>query len=85
MKLKEALEIGIDGGLETVRECIRNINIHAPSMFLYSEINKELNELYTETEELVSKTNFTTDDKAQYILDWINIEDDGIDTSDLPL
>lgn len=85
MKLKEALEIGIDCGLETARECIRNVNIHAPSLFLYSEINKELNELYTEAEELVSKTNFTADDKAQYILDWINIEDDGIDTSDLPL
>jgi len=85
MKLKEALEIGIDCGLETARECIRNINIHALSLFSYSEICEELNELYTEAEELVSKTNFTTDDKAEDILTWINIEDDGIDTRDLPL
>lgn len=85
MKLKEALEIGIDCGLKTVRECVRNIDIHALSLFSYSEINKELNELYTEAEELVSKTNFTIDDPAEQILVWINIEDNGIDTINLPL
>lgn len=85
MKLKEALEIGIDCGLETARECIMNVDLHVLSLFSYSEINKELNELYSEAEELVSKTNFTTDDKAEDILTWINIKDDGIDTSELPL
>lgn len=85
MKLKEALEIGIDCGLETARECIRNVDIHTLSLFLYSEIGKELDELYVDAEELVSKTNFTMDDKAEDILNWLNIEDDGIDTSDLPL
>lgn len=73
MKLKECLEIGIDCGLETARECIRNI------------INKEIDELYTEANEITSKSGFTADDKAQDILDWINWEDDGIDTSDLNL
>lgn len=72
MKFKECLEIGIDCGLETARECIRNIYIHAGSLFLYSEINKELDELFTEADELLSKTNFTTDDKAQDLLNWIN-------------
>jgi len=72
MKLKEALEIGINCGFETARECIRNIYIHAPNLFLYSEINKELDELYSEAEDLVSKTNFTTDDAAKHILKWLN-------------
>ena len=85
MKLKEALEIGIDCGLETTRECIRNIQIHALSLFSYSEISKEIDELYNEAEELVAKTNFTTDDRAEDLLTWLNIEDDGIDTRDLPL
>ena len=85
MKLKEALEIGIDCGLETARECIRNIQIHSLSLFSYSEIGKEIDELYTEAEELAAATNFTTDDRAEDILNWLNIEDDGIDTSELPL
>lgn len=72
MKLTEALEIGIDCGLETVRECIRNIDIHASSLFLFSEIGKELDELYSDAEELVSKTNFTMDDYAEVILGWMN-------------
>lgn len=74
MKLKTALEIGIECGLETARECIRNIDFHAFSLFEHSEVNQELNELYTEAEELVSKTNFTTDDKAECLLNWINNE-----------
>ena len=71
MKLKEALEIGIDCGLETARECIRNIQIHAPSLFLYSEISKEIDELYNEAERMVATTNFTTDDKAEDLLAWL--------------
>ena len=71
MKLKEALEIGIDCGLETARECIRNIDIHATSFFSYSEISKEIDELYNEVEELVSKTNWTMDNQAEDLLTWI--------------
>ena len=72
MKLKDALEIGIDCGLETARECIRNIYIHATSLFSYSEISKEFDELYNEAEEIVSKTNWTMDNKAEDLLAWIN-------------
>lgn len=85
MKLKEALKIGIDCGLETARECIRNIDLHAGMFFSWDMISMELDDLYTEAEELVSETNFTMDDSAKVILDWLNIEDDGIDTRDLPL
>ena len=45
MKLKTALEIGIDCGLETIGESLYNIQIHSSSLFTYAEINKELNEL----------------------------------------
>ena len=71
MKLKEALEIGIDCGFETARECIRNIDSHVTSLFSYSEIDKEMDELYAEAEELIATTNFTTDDKAEDLLDWL--------------
>ena len=45
MKIQEALEIAEDCGLETVGEAIYNIQIHAPSLFSYSDIDKELKEL----------------------------------------
>lgn len=48
MKLLQALKIGQHCGLETVGECILNIQIHAGSLFSYSDINKELNELIKE-------------------------------------
>jgi hypothetical protein len=48
MKLKEAIELGHDCGLETVEECIRNVEIHATMLFKYEDINKELNELHNE-------------------------------------
>lgn len=85
MKLKTALEIGVDCGLETVGESLYNIQIHSPSLFTYDEINKELNELVRERDELFSKTNFTNKSRTEDVLGWVNFEDDGIDTSDLPL
>jgi len=85
MKFKKCLEIGIDCGLETAGECVRNIYIHASNFFPYSEIQKEIDELYTEANELTPKSGFTADDKAQDILGWINWEDDGIETSELNL
>lgn len=85
MKLKEALEIGIDCGLETVDESLRNIEIHSPGLFAYAEIDKELNELVSERDNLFSKTNFTEGSKAADVLTWMNSEDAGIDKSDLPL
>ena len=52
MKLKDALEIGHDCGLSTVREAIDNIEIHGLSLFPYDEMAKELGELYKEWTEL---------------------------------
>ena len=54
MKLINALEIGNECGLETVGESIYNIEIHAGNLFSYSEINKELAELQSEYNALVS-------------------------------
>lgn len=54
MKLSKALEIGRDCGLETVGECIRNIEIHSSSLFSYSDIGKELLELNTDYKALCS-------------------------------
>lgn len=45
MKLLTALEIGEDCGLMTVGEAIRNVNIHATSIFIWDKINSEMEEL----------------------------------------
>nr|DAT57151.1 MAG TPA: hypothetical protein [Caudoviricetes sp.] len=45
MKIQQALEIANDCGLETVGEAILNIVIHAPNLFSYYDVDKELNEL----------------------------------------
>jgi hypothetical protein len=47
MKIQEALEIANNCGLLTNREAICNIEIHAPSLFRYEDIEKELKELYS--------------------------------------
>jgi len=52
MKLKDALEIGNECGLCTVREAIDNIEIHGLSLFPYHVMAKELGELYKEWTEL---------------------------------
>lgn len=48
MRLKTALEIAEDCALETVGEAVYNIKIHSINLFNYSDINKELAELYDE-------------------------------------
>lgn len=46
MKFKEALEMGVDCGLSTVQEAIRNIEIHSRNFFINEKIRPELKELY---------------------------------------
>lgn len=46
MKLKEAREIGKSCNLKTDIEYIKNIEIHACNLFAYTDIEKELIELY---------------------------------------
>jgi len=48
MKLIDALELGNDCGLDLIEEAIANVEIHSGSLFLYAEIKKELNELYSD-------------------------------------
>jgi len=48
MTLQKARELGHACGLETDEECIRNVELHAVSLFEYKEIQKELAELHKE-------------------------------------
>lgn len=48
MKLKDALEIGLECGLTNVGEAIFNIQLHAANIFVYGEEQKEFNELISE-------------------------------------
>ena len=53
MKLLNALEIGLNCELTDVAEAILNIELHAPSLFVYSEMAKEIDEMYAEFHDLV--------------------------------
>jgi len=46
MNLKEAIEMGKECGLDTIEECITNVEIHAVNFFPYDKIDEELKELY---------------------------------------
>ena len=48
MKLREACNIGLACGLETLGEAVMNIQIHAMNIFTYDEMVKEINELVSE-------------------------------------
>ena len=45
MKLKEAVEIGLECGLGTLGEAIDNIFIHSMNLFPYTKIEQETSEL----------------------------------------
>lgn len=51
MKLKKARQIGKVCGLSTDEECFLNIELHCMSLFVYDEIDKELDELRKDCEE----------------------------------
>ena len=70
MKLKSALEIGQDCGLDTVEEAIFNIQLHAMSIFNYGEEKQEWNELIQDYKD----SGFNKNDKINYCLDIINGE-----------
>ena len=52
MRLKIAIRISEDCGLNTLEECYRNIEIHAMQIFPYDKIEEELAELHNEIDEL---------------------------------
>jgi hypothetical protein len=45
MRLRAAVELGVECGLRTVGEAVLNVELHAPSLFEYTSLNKELDEL----------------------------------------
>lgn len=49
MKLQDAAAVAISCGLRTMKEAILNVWCHAANLFRYEDINKELYELYLET------------------------------------
>lgn len=52
MKLKSAIEIAKDCGLDTIGEAIMNIKIHAMSIFEYGKEAEEYKELVDECKKL---------------------------------
>lgn len=48
MKLKECLRFGVECGMDTLGKAYLNVDYHALSIFKYSEIEKEMNELTSE-------------------------------------
>lgn len=48
MTLYDACDIGYSMGLETIDECITNIQIHSMNIFPYDDIVDELQELHQE-------------------------------------
>lgn len=61
MKLISAVELGNDMGLTTVGESIFNVRMHAIQIFNYSDIAKEISELFDDFAEL-QKTHGITND-----------------------
>lgn len=55
MKLRKCLELGKNCGLKTVGEAHANVELHIMSLFKYSEITKEMNEINIEYNELYKK------------------------------
>lgn len=52
MKLKEACDIADACGLETLGEAVMNIELHSTSLFVYDEIDKEIQELESDIKSL---------------------------------
>ena len=48
MKLGEAFRLGRECGISTIEGCVDNVGFHCLSLFLYSDINRELNGLVAE-------------------------------------
>lgn len=61
MKLITALEIGEDCGLMTVGEAIRNVGIHATSIFIWDKINSEMEELWDDYNNKLETRGFNLD------------------------
>lgn len=52
MKLKQACDMGLACGLDTIKEAVDNIVIHGTSLFSYDNVVAEIEELLAEAETL---------------------------------
>lgn len=75
MKLKDSLKTGMDCGLQSLGEAILNIEIHAGSLFSYSDIRKEIDELKNEKDILLLNTEFSLDSKIEDVEKWLSNND----------
>lgn len=71
MRLLTALDIGKECALHTVGEAIYNIDLRAGQIFTYDEINKELEQLYSEWNTIKLNSGFTSDSSIIETIDWI--------------
>lgn len=68
MKLLEVLLLGKDCGLETVSEAVYNVELHAINLFIFSEIQREIRELYLAVEE----NNYSWEDELLDVIEKLN-------------
>lgn len=72
MKIKECLELAVECDLETIGEAIFNVEVHAPSLFAYSEMKSELEELDRDYhEKVLDNSPYTEDSKVKVVLDYL--------------
>lgn len=75
MHLLTALDIGKECALATVGESIYNIDLRAGQIFTYSEIGKELKQLYSEWNTIKLNSEFTSDSSLIEVIDWMKNTD----------
>jgi len=70
VNIESAITIGKGCGLKTVGECFENIRCHSMSLFKYSEISNELQELVDEIE----KYNLKPTQEIDKVVDSLGLE-----------
>jgi hypothetical protein len=68
--IKTAIQIGKGCGLQTLGECFENVRHHSMSIFKYTEISKELQELVDE----IMEYKFKPTEKIDNIVDKLDLE-----------
>lgn len=69
MKLIKCLELGEECGLTTVIEALRNVDIHASSLFVYDKIDYECDELIQEYEDILLSRGFNQNSSITEVID----------------
>lgn len=71
MHLSKALDIAEGCALETVGEAIYDVNRRAGQIFSHYDINKELEQLYTEWNTIKSNSSFTVGSSITEVMDYM--------------